>query len=235
MNKSPAAKRQLNSKIDPVSFEVIRNALLNITEEMAVTIRRAAYSTNIKTRADFSCAFFDASARCVAQSFAQPAHLVSMASIVPVSIREIGAENMKPGDSYVVNDAHRGTSHLNDITVISPVDVDGYRVGYLANMAHHVDVGGSAPASLGVSREIFQEGIILPPTRVACRRQDRCQCAEPDPCQHPGAARNQRRPARPDVGQCRRSPPARRPVQPLLRRDAGGILRRTDKLYRALD
>ena len=168
MNRPVAdAKRAPNSRIDPVSFEVIRNALLNITEEMAVTIRRAAYSTNIKTRADFSCAFFDARPRCVAQSFAQPAHLVSMASIVPVSIREIGPENMKAGDSYVVNDAHRGTSHLNDITVISPVDVDGYRIGYLANMAHHVDVGGSAPASLGVSREIFQEGIILPPTRVA--------------------------------------------------------------------
>ena len=74
---------------------------------------------------------------------------------------------MKAGDAYLINDAHRGTSHLNDITVISPVDVDGYRIGYLANMAHHVDVGGSAPASLGVSREIFQEGIILPPTRVA--------------------------------------------------------------------
>jgi N-methylhydantoinase B len=153
--------------MDPVSFEVIRNALLNITEEMAVTIRRAAYSTNIKTRADFSCAFFDAKTRCVAQSFAQPAHLVSMASIVPVSTREIGPENMKAGDAYLVNDAHRGTSHLNDITVISPVDVGGYRLGYLANMAHHVDVGGSAPASLGVTREIFQEGIILPPTRVA--------------------------------------------------------------------
>lgn len=156
-----------NNRLDPVSFEVIRNALLNITEEMAVTIRRAAYSTNIKTRADFSCAFFDPGFRCVAQSFAQPAHLVSMASIVPVSIREIGPQNMRAGDAYLVNDAHRGTSHLNDITVISPVEIDGVRIGYLANMAHHVDVGGSAPASLGVSREIFQEGIILPPTRVA--------------------------------------------------------------------
>ncbi len=157
----------LRPQMDPVTFEVIRNALLNMTEEMAVTIRRAAYSTNIKTRADFSCAFFDAKPRCVAQSFAQPAHLVSMSSIVPVLISEVGAENMKGGDAYLINDAHRGTSHLNDITVITPVDVDGYRIGYLANMAHHVDVGGSAPASLGVSREIFQEGIILPPTRVA--------------------------------------------------------------------
>ena len=159
--------KNLRRSIDPVSFEVIRNALLNVTEEMAVTIRRAAFSTNIKTRADFSCAFFDAKPQNVAQSFAQPAHLVSMSSIVPATILEIGAENMKAGDIYLINDAHRGTSHLNDISVIAPVDVGGQRIGYLANMAHHVDVGGSAPASLGVSREIFQEGIILPPTRVA--------------------------------------------------------------------
>ncbi|MBI1773874.1 MAG: hydantoinase B/oxoprolinase family protein [Proteobacteria bacterium] len=161
------ARRNSKAGMDPVTFEVIRNALLNMTEEMAVTVRRAAYSTNIKTRADFSCAFFDSKMRCVAQSFAQPAHLVSMSSIVPVLINEIGAKNMRSGDVYLVNDAHRGTSHLNDVSVISPVDVDGYRIGYLANMAHHVDVGGSAPASLGVSREIFQEGIILPPTLVA--------------------------------------------------------------------
>ena len=152
---------------DPVTFEVIRNALVNATEEMAITVRRAAYSTNIKTRADFSCAFFDTKLRSVAQSFAQPAHLVSMYTIVPLTVREVGIDEMKAGDTYLVNDPHRGSSHLNDIAVISPVDIDGYRVGYVANMAHHVDVGGSAPASLGVSRELIQEGIILPPTRVA--------------------------------------------------------------------
>jgi N-methylhydantoinase B len=153
--------------VDPVTFEVIRNALLNMTEQMAMTIRRSAYSTNIKTRADFSCAFFDNKLRTVAQSFAQPAHLVSMAAIVPYSIREIGPENIAPGDAYLVNDAHRGASHLNDITVLSPVDVLGHRLGYVANMAHHVDVGGMAPASLAVTTEIYQEGINLPPTRIA--------------------------------------------------------------------
>ena len=152
--------------IEPVTFEVIRNALLNMTEQMAITIRRSAYSTNIKTRADFSCAFFDTKFRTIAQSFAQPAHLVSMASIVPWSVREIGIENIAPDDAYLVNDAHRGASHLNDITVLSPVDVDGVRLGYVANMAHHVDVGGLAPASLAVTTEIFQEGITLPPTRI---------------------------------------------------------------------
>ena len=162
-----SAGEELRPEMDPVTFEVIRNALVNMTEEMAVTVRRAAFSTNIKTRADFSCAFFDTRLRCIAQSFAQPAHLTAMATIAPASIREIGPENMRPGDSFLVNDPHRGSSHLNDIAVISPVDVDGQRLGYVANMAHHVDVGGSAPASLGVNKELFQEGIIMPPTRVA--------------------------------------------------------------------
>lgn len=156
-----------SASIDPVLFEVLRNGLINVTEEMALTIRRSAYSTNIKTRADFSCAFFDEQLRCIAQSFAQPAHLVSMATIAPNAIREFGADRLGPGDALLVNDPHRGASHLNDITCIAPVHVEGRRVGFVANMAHHVDVGGSSAASLGVNRELFQEGLILPPVRVA--------------------------------------------------------------------
>lgn len=153
--------------MDPVLFEVLRNGLINVTEEMALTIRRSAYSTNIKTRADFSCAFFDERLRCIAQSFAQPAHLVSMATIAPNAIREFGPDRLGPGDALLVNDPHRGASHLNDITCIAPVHVDGRRIGFVANMAHHVDVGGSSAASLGVNRELHQEGLILPPTRIA--------------------------------------------------------------------
>lgn len=168
----PAANAQIDKPcMDPVTFEVLRNALVNVTEEMALTIRRAAYSTNIKTRADFSCAFFDNELRCVAQSFAQPAHLVSMATVAPASIREYGLDRFRPGDALLVNDPHRGSSHLNDIACIAPVFVGGERVGFLANMAHHVDVGGSSPASLGINREIFQEGLILPPTKVAAGGQ----------------------------------------------------------------
>jgi N-methylhydantoinase B len=155
------------SDLDPVTFEVLRNAVINATEEMALTIRRAAYSTNIKTRADFSCAFFDTDLRCIAQSFAQPSHLVAMATIAPASIREYGPDRFRPGDAILVNDPHRGSSHLNDITCVAPVHFEGRCIGYLANMAHHVDVGGSSPASLGLNRELFQEGIIIPPTRVA--------------------------------------------------------------------
>ena len=155
--------------MDPVSFEVLRNALINVTEEMALTIRRAAYSTNIKTRADFSCAFFDNELRCVAQSFAQPAHLVSMATIAPAAIREYGLDRLAEGDALLTNDPHRGASHLNDITCISPAYCEGRRIGFLANMAHHVDVGGSSPASLGINKELYQEGLIIPPTRIASR------------------------------------------------------------------
>ena len=157
----------LHPNMDPVTFEVIRNAFVNVTEEMALTVRRAAYSTNIKTRADFSCAIFDNQLRCVAQSFSQPPHLVCLATIVPASLREFGLQRLEPGDALIVNDPHRGASHLNDVTTVSPVIREGRLIGFVANMAHHVDVGGSSPASLGLSRELFQEGLIIPPTRIA--------------------------------------------------------------------
>jgi N-methylhydantoinase B len=151
--------------IDPVRFEVIRNALLAITEEMGATLRRAAYSTNIKTRGDFSCAFFDRHLRTIAQAFAQPSHLGSLAHIVPCAIEAYGMENLRPGDGILINDPYLGGVHLNDITLISPVFHHGEIFGYLANIAHHVDVGGGAPGSIGVSNEIYQEGVVIPPIR----------------------------------------------------------------------
>ena len=84
--------------VDPISFEVIRNALVAATDEMALALKRSAYSTNIKTRSDFSCAFFDAQLRSVAQGFAQPVHLGSMAEQVPQAVRKYGAENLSAGD-----------------------------------------------------------------------------------------------------------------------------------------
>jgi N-methylhydantoinase B len=159
------AGRTLSPDLDPVRFEVIRNALLAITEEMGATLRRAAYSTNIKTRGDFSCAFFDRELRTIAQAFAQPSHLGSLAHIVPRAIRAYGAERLAPGDGILVNDPYLGGVHLNDITLITPVFHDGALLGYVANIAHHVDVGGGAPGSIGVSSEIYQEGLVIPPVR----------------------------------------------------------------------
>ncbi|HEX9843968.1 MAG TPA: hydantoinase B/oxoprolinase family protein [bacterium] len=155
----------LGAGLDPVRFEVIRNALLAITEEMGATLRRAAYSTNIKTRGDFSCAFFDAQCRAVAQAFAQPSHLGSLAHIVPQATARFGRDKLADGDMLLCNDPFTGGVHLNDISLITPVFADGELLGYLANIAHHVDVGGGAPGSIGVSSEIYQEGLVIPPVR----------------------------------------------------------------------
>ncbi|TMC54054.1 MAG: hydantoinase B/oxoprolinase family protein, partial [Chloroflexi bacterium] len=153
--------------MDPIKFEVIRNALLEATEEMAITLRRSAYSVNIKTRTDFSCAFFDRDLRTVAQATGQPVHLGSLAQFVPRVIRQFGPENLAVGDAILCNDPYLGGVHLNDITLISPVYLSsGELLGYVANLAHHVDVGGGAPGSIGAFREVFQEGIIVPPVKL---------------------------------------------------------------------
>jgi N-methylhydantoinase B len=153
--------------LDPIKFEVVRNALVAATEEMSITLRRSAYSTNIKTRADFSCALFDPALRCVAQSFSQPVHLGAMAMLVKSALECYGTASLGPGDAIVTNDPYLPGSHLNDITVITPVHSEGMLLGYVANLAHHVDVGGGAPASVGAFREIYQEGILIPPVKLA--------------------------------------------------------------------
>ena len=142
----------------------MRHALLAITEELGATLRCAAYSTNIKTRGDFSCAFFDRQLRTIAQAFAQPSHLGSLAHIVPRAIAAYGPEHLKPGDGILINDPFLGGVHPNDITLISPVFHEGGIFGYLANLAHHIDVGGGAPGSIGVSNEIYHEGMVIPTT-----------------------------------------------------------------------
>ena len=156
----------MNDRFDPIQFEVIRNALVAATQEMSEALRRSAYSTNIKTRNDYSCAFFDRQLRTVAQAFNQPVHLGSLAEFVPRVIREYGAENLGPGDALLANDPYLGGVHLNDITLIAPVYHRGDLYGYVANLAHHVDVGGGAAGSIGAFREVYQEGIIIPPVRL---------------------------------------------------------------------
>ena len=152
--------------LDPIQFEVIRNALVAATEEMAVALRRSAYSTNVKTRSDFSCAFFDRKLRVTAQAFTQPVHLGSFVELVPRAVRSYGLDRLGPGDMLVTNDPYNGGVHLNDITVIAPVFVDGELIGCLANLVHHVDVGGGAPASIGAFQEIYQEGVIVPVVKL---------------------------------------------------------------------
>ena len=155
--------------MDPILLEVIRNALVEVTEEMSVSIQRTAFSTNVKTRLDYSCAFVDGRGRMVAQAFCQPAHLVTIGRIVPRAVEEYGIENFEPGDGLVVNDPHRQASHLNDIFLISPFFHNGKLLGFASNVCHHVDVGGGAPASIGAFQEVYQEGIILPVVKLVSR------------------------------------------------------------------
>ena len=154
------------NQIDPIRFEVIRNALTQATEEMAAALRRSAYSTNVKTRQDFSCAYFDPEMRVIAQAFTQPVHLGSFVEHVPRAIRRHGVEKLGPGDMILSNDPYGGGVHLNDISLIGPVHWNGTLAGYTACLAHHVDVGGGAPASVGAFQEVFQEGVIIPAVKL---------------------------------------------------------------------
>ncbi len=151
---------------DPVRLEIFKHLFAAVAEEMGVILRRASYSPNIKERRDFSCALFDAQGRMVAQAAHIPVHLGSMPLSVAQAIRE---HTFAPGDVVILNDPFRGGTHLPDITVITPVFAEGELVAFVANRAHHADVGGLMPGSMAVAREIYQEGFIIPPVKLVER------------------------------------------------------------------
>jgi N-methylhydantoinase B len=154
--------------IDPVTLEVLRNALEATAQEMGGVLRRTSFSPNIKERMDASCAIFDAEARLVAQAEHVPIHLGSMMKAVGPTIAAVGA--LAPGDVVIVNDPFAGGAHLPDITLIAPVHVDDAPIGYVATRAHHADVGGMEPGSMpGRSTEVYQEGLVIPPLRLYTR------------------------------------------------------------------
>ena len=219
------AEVQTAAQIDPIRFEVIRNALVEATEEMASALRRSAYSTNIKTRHDFSCAIFDLNKRTVAQSFSQPNHLGSLVETVPRALDAYGPERLDEGDGILVNFPYGGGVHLNDIALISPIFYDGHVVGYVASLAHHVDVGGGAPASIGAFREIYQEGSNHPSSQVRSGRADQPRCLRPGACPGQGKARDGRRFPRPDRVQQYRHTPDDRSAGPHGRGDSRPLRR----------
>ncbi len=150
--------------VDPISLAVFRSLFADVAEEMGETLRRAAFSPNIRERLDYSCAVFDAQARMVAQAAHIPVHLGSMPASVASAIKEMDA--FHEGDVIVLNDPYRGGTHLPDITMVSPVFAGGDLVYFVASRAHHADVGGMSPGSLPLSTELYQEGIIIPPIRL---------------------------------------------------------------------
>ena len=166
---------------DPVELEIFKNLYHSIAEEMGAALRRTAFSPNIKERRDYSCAVFDGAGEVIAMGDHMPVHLGSM----PMSVRAaIAADKMEPGDVVMLNDPFRGGTHLPDITLVAPVHVvRGRPFGrlsaasrprkgktlpdfYVASRAHHADVGGTFAGSMGLCREIYQEGFRIPPVHL---------------------------------------------------------------------
>lgn len=154
-------------RLDPIRLEVYKHRFAAIAEEMGVVLQRAAYSPNIKERRDFSCALFNARGEMVAQAAHIPVHLGSMPLSVAAALEGF---DLAPGDVVLLNDPFRGGTHLPDLTMVAPVfvPVDGeeHLLGFVANRAHHADVGGMAPGSMPLAREIYQEGLIIPPVKL---------------------------------------------------------------------
>jgi len=153
---------------DPIQLEIFKHLFAAIAEEMGTVLRKTSYSPNIKERRDYSCALFDAAGQMIAQAAHIPVHLGSMPLSVLSALERFSAEeSLQPGDMVILNDPFQGGTHLPDITLVSPVfDHDQVLLGYVASRAHHADVGGMTPGSMPVSREIFQEGFIIPPVRL---------------------------------------------------------------------
>jgi N-methylhydantoinase B len=177
---------------DPIELEIFKNIYHSIAEEMGASLRRTAFSPNIKERRDYSCAIFDSGGEVIAMGDHMPVHLGSM----PMSVRAaIGSCSPKPGDVVMLNDPFRGGTHLPDITLVAPVFIRRKQRGqdalatagedagatknqpklrergsppdfYVASRAHHADVGGTYPGSMGLCREIYQEGLRIPPVRI---------------------------------------------------------------------
>jgi N-methylhydantoinase B len=149
--------------VDPISLQVYSSLYTSVAEEMGETLRRTAFSPNIRERLDYSCAVFDAVGRMIAQAAHIPVHLGSM----PESVRSALTvfTDLGEGDVVILNDPYRGGTHLPDITMVSPVMFDGRAAFYVASRAHHADVGGMSPGSLPLSTELYQEGLIIPPIK----------------------------------------------------------------------
>lgn len=150
---------------DPARLSIFDSLVASIAEEMGATLRHTALSPNIKERADFSCAVFDAAGQLLAQAAHIPVHLGAM----PESVRAVAdLAPWQPGDLAILNDPFLGGTHLPDVTMVSPIFSSGLSepIGYAASRAHQADIGGMAPGSMPVAEELIQEGLVIPPLRL---------------------------------------------------------------------
>jgi N-methylhydantoinase B len=153
---------------DPATFEIVKNSLYKIAEEMRVVLAKTAYSPLLKSAGDYSCGIFDARGAMVAQGPDLPIHLGSMPDAVRAIVAAFAAD-VHEGDVFIHNDPYFGGSHLPDINVVRPAFHDGQLLGYACLRAHWPDVGSATPGSYGAVTEIFGEGIRLPPVRLISR------------------------------------------------------------------
>ena len=152
------------SALDPVAMTVIYNRLVGICREMGTTMMRASYSPIFSESLDFSCVLFDRHGRMMSQSEFCPAQVGAIRFVVKWLIAEVGGENLRPGDVVIHNDPYRGGAHIPEHVVIKPVYYDGELFGYVANIAHMVEIGGMAVGGFAATAtEVYQEGLRLPP------------------------------------------------------------------------
>ena len=166
-----AARRAAGTTVDPVLLEVFNNLFMNIAEQMGLQLQNTAYSVNIKERLDFSCALFDAAGHLIANAPHMPVHLGSMGESIQTVIRR-NADTMQPGDVYVLNDPYHGGTHLPDVTVITPVYLDGGAAPafYVGSRGHHADIGGITPGSMPpFSTRIEEEGVQIDNVKLVDR------------------------------------------------------------------
>src|SRR5208283_37134 len=158
----PGAPRR---KLTPIDLELFRHALLSIADEMGIVLRRTSFSSNIKERRDYSCAVYDRDGQTLAMGDHMPVHLGAMPMSVHYALEDF---HLNPGDVVILNDPFRGGTHLPDITAVRGVFCSRRKDAdfYVANRAHHADVGGMTPGSMGLAREIYQEGLRIPPIRL---------------------------------------------------------------------
>src|SRR5258708_8416571 len=177
-------------KFDQTTLEIYRALYTSVAEEMGVALRRTSFSPNIKERRDYSCAVFDSAGQVIAQGDHMPVHLGSMPMAVAAALQAV---DLGPGEVAILNDPFAGGTHLPDVTLVMPVvssqwsvvsgkqgrshrktlsakqvtPVDGPRaMFYVANRAHHADIGGATPGSMGLATDVYGEGVRIPPIRL---------------------------------------------------------------------
>ncbi|HEY0319687.1 MAG TPA: hydantoinase B/oxoprolinase family protein [Pyrinomonadaceae bacterium] len=183
--KAARARKDASRRFDPTTLEIYRALYTSVAEEMGIALRRTAFSPNIKERRDYSCAVFDSRGRVIAQGDHMPVHLGSMPMAVAAALQ---CFKLAPGEVVALNDPFAGGTHLPDVTLVAgvfaevpgaggrvpvktenrhPTPVTRHPLFYVANRAHHADIGGATPGSMGMATDVYGEGLRIPPVRIA--------------------------------------------------------------------